>query len=472
MSTEADQVTTTTTTLGDATVAEFRAELRGEVIVPGDANYEARRAIWNGMIDRHPAVIARCRDTADVIASVQLARSNDLPLAVRGGGHNVAGNAVCDDGLVIDLSLMSAVHVDPARRTARVQGGATLGDLDHATRPYGLAAITGMVSMTGVGGLTLGGGLGWLQRKYGLACDNIVSAEVVTANGQVITASETENSDLLWGLRGGGGNFGVVTSLELRLFPVTTVYAGFLIYPMQQAAEALRFYEEFCRTCPDELTTLAAILTVPPEEFVPEDLREKLGLFIMVSHCGEMEAAEESLRPLRAFGQPEVDMIGPMPHFELQRMYDAGYPAGNRWYWKSDYVRALDEATIETLVAQAATRSTPLCEIDIHDMGGAVSRVAADATAFGHRDAPFLINTIGGCIESHDDAATIAWVREVSAALAPISTGAYVNFLSPSDVTGARLAYESGTYERLAALKAKYDPTNVFRLNHNIPPRS
>lgn len=469
MSNQSDQVATM---LGDATLAELSADLRGEAIFPGDAEYEARRAIWNGMIDRHPAVIVRCRDTADVIASVRFARSNNLPLAVRGGGHNVAGNAVCDDGLVIDLSPMTAVHVNPVRQTARVQGGATLGDLDHATRAFGLAASTGIVSMTGVGGLTLGGGVGWLQRKYGLACDNIVSAEVVTANGQVMSANETENSDLLWGLRGGGGNFGVVTSLELRLFPVTTVYAGFLIYPIEQAAEVLRFYNEFCRATPDELTTIASLATVPPEEFVPEELRDKLGLLILVSHCGDMEAAEESLRPLRAFGQPAVDMIGPMPHFELQRMYDAAYPAGNRWYWKSDYVRALDEATIETLVKGAAARPTPLCAIDIHQMGGAVSRVAADATAFGHRDAPYLINTYAGCIEPHEDAATIAWPRGVSAKLAPNATGAYVNFLSPTDAAGARLAYEWGTYERLVALKTKYDPTNLFRLNHNIPPRS
>jgi FAD/FMN-containing dehydrogenase len=458
---------------GEATIAEFSASLRGTVTQPGDPGYDAARAVWNGMIDRRPALIAHCHGTADVIAAVQFARSNDLPVAVRGGGHNVAGNATCDDGLVIDLSPMRAVQVDPVRRIARAQGGAKLGDVDHETQAFGLATTLGMVSQTGVAGLTLGGGLGWLQRKYGLACDNLLAADVVTANGQLLRASEEENADLFWGLRGGGGNFGIVTSFEFRLHPVSTIFGGALMYAgEEQIRQALRLYREFSVTEPDELTTLAELGVAPPEEYIPAEFHGQLVFWIILCHCGDHEAAEECVRPLRAFGPPAVDLVGPMPYTELQTMYDTVFPAGQRHYWRSAYMQDLSDTTLDMLVDQMIARPSDLTFIDLHHMGGAVGRVAADATAFGHRDAPFLIDPVPTWTDPTDDERAIAWGLGVAAALAPHSSGSYLNFLAVSDPESSRTSYEVATYERLAALKAKYDPTNVFRLNHNIPPRS
>jgi FAD/FMN-containing dehydrogenase len=462
-----------TSQLGEATIAEFSASLRGTVTQPGDADYDTARAVWNGMIDRRPALIVHCHGTADVIAAVQFARGQNLPIAVRGGGHNVAGNATCDDGIVIDLSPMRAVQVDPARRIARAQGGATLGDVDHETQAFGLATTLGMVSMTGVAGLTLGGGLGWLQRKYGLACDNLLAADVVTANGQLLRASEEENADLFWGLRGGGGNFGIVTSFEFRLYPVSTIFGGALMYAgEEQIRQGLRLYREFSVTEPDELTTLAELGVAPPEEYIPAELHGHMVFWIILCHCGDHEAAEESVRALRAFGPPAVDLVGPMPYTELQTMFDTVFPAGQRHYWRSAYMQELSDVTLDMLVDQMIARPSDLTFIDLHHMGGAVGRVAADATAFGHRDAPFLIDPVPTWTDPTDDERAIAWGRGVAAALAPHSSGSYLNFLAVSDPETSRTSYEAATYDRLAALKAKYDPTNVFRLNHNIPPRS
>lgn len=459
--------------VSEATIAEFSASLRGTVTQPGDAGYDSARAVWNGMIDRRPALIVHCRGTADVIAAVQFARSNGLPIAVRGGGHNVAGNAVCDGGIVIDLSAMRAVQVDPVRRVARVQGGATLGDVDHETQAFGLATTLGMVSQTGVAGLTLGGGLGWLQRKYGLACDNLIAADVVTANGQLLRASEEENADLFWGLRGGGGNFGIVTFFEFRLHPVSTIFGGALMYAgEEQIRKGLRFYREFSVTEPDELTTLAELGVAPPEEYIPSELHGQLILWIALCHCGDFEAAEECVRPLRAFGPPAADLVGPMPYTELQTMFDAVFPAGQRHYWRSAYMRELSDTTLDMLVDQMIKRPSELTFIDLHHMGGAVGRVRADATSFGHRDAPFLIDPVPTWTDPTDDELAVAWGRGIAEALAPHSSGSYLNFLAVSDPEASRTSYEAATYERLAALKAKYDPTNVFRLNHNIPPRS
>lgn len=458
-------------TLGKATIAELRARLRGEVTLPGEPEYDARRAVWNGMIDRYPTLIVRCHGAADVIEAVQFARGNNLSVAVRGGGHNVAGHAICDGGMVVDLSAMTSVRVDLARQVVRVEGGATLGDLDHETQAFGLAASAGIVSQTGIGGLTLGGGMGWLTRRYGLACDNLISADVVTASGQLITASEDQHADLFWGLRGGGGNFGIVTSFEFQLHPVGIVLGGLLMYSGSQIHEGLRFYREFCATAPHELTTLASLGAAPPDDFVPPELRGQLALTIVLCHCGGIEAAEETIRPLRTFGPPAVDLVGPMPYAELQTMLDTAYPSGQRYYWKSDYLRDLSHAAISTILGHMAARPSPLSTVDIHQMGGAAGRTAAEKTAFGHRDAPFLINTVASWTSPDHDEANISWARGLSAALTPFSTGAYVNFLSNTSEEAIRAAYEPGTYARLAALKAKYDPTNLFRFNQNIPPR-
>lgn len=456
--------------LGEATIAEFSASLRGTVTQPGDAGYDTARAVWNGMIDRKPALVVHCRGTADVIAAIQFARGQNLPVAVRGGGHNIAGHATCDDGIVIDLSPMRGVRVDPRARTARAEGGARWADVDHETQAFGLATTGGLISTTGVAGLTLGGGIGWLTRKYGLACDNLIAADVVTADGQLLTVNSDEHADLLWGLRGGGGNFGVVTSFEYRLHPVSTVLGGMLLYAGEQAREALRAYRAFCAKEPDELTSIAEFFTAPAEDFIPARLHGTRMLAIALCYCGALESGEEVIRPLRAFGPPVADFIGPMSYIALQTQFDAQYPTGMRHYWKSDYLTDLSDEAIDAIVALDARAPSPLAVLDIHHMGGAAGRIAPGVTAFGHRDAPYLTNTIGTWTEAREDDASISWVRGISGALRPFSTGAYVNFLANEGQVGVRTAYDQATYARLMALKRRYDPTNLFHLNQNIPP--
>jgi FAD/FMN-containing dehydrogenase len=461
-----------TAALGEATLAEFGASLHGELILPGDERYDAARAVWNGMIDRRPALIVRCQGVSDVIAATQFARGHNLPVAVRGGSHNVAGNATCDGGVVIDLSLMRSIRVDPRTRTARVEAGALWRDFDHEAQAFGLATTGGLISTTGIAGFTLGGGIGWLMRKYGLACDNLLSADVVTADGQFLTASASEHQDLLWGLRGGGGNFGVVTSFEFQLHLVPTVLGGPLFYAGEQTRAALRFYRAFCASAPDELTTMAELFTAPAEEYIPEHLHGTRMLAIGVCYCGAIEAGEEAIRPLRTFGPPVVDLVGPMSYTGLQTMFDAEYPAGMRHYWKSDYLGDLSDAAIDAILACDARVTSPYAQIHIHHMGGAVKRVGGVATAFGHRDAPYLVNELGTWTEEDDQDASahIAWVRGLSAALRPFSTGAYVNFLAGEGEVGVRAAYDPATYARLVDVKRRYDPTNLFHLNQNIPP--
>lgn len=456
--------------LGEATIAEFSASLRGTLTQPGDAGYDNARAVWNGYIDRRPALVVHCRGTADVIAAVQFARGQNLPVAARGGSHNVAGHATCDDGIVIDLSQMRGVRVDPRARTARVEGGARWGDVDHETQAFGLATPGGLISTTGAAGLTLGGGIGWLLRKYGLACDNLLAADLVTADGQLLTVSADEHADLLWGLRGGGGNFGVVTSFEYRLHPVSTVLGGMLLYAGAQAREALRMYRAFCANEPDELTTMAEFFTAPAEDFIPTALHGTRMLAIAVCYCGALESGDEALRPLRAFGPPVADFIGPMSYTALQTQFDAQYPAGMRHYWRSDYLTDLSDEAIDTILALDAQTPSALAQIDIHHMGGAASQIAPGATAFGHRDAPYLINEIGTWAADGEASATISWVHAFSDALRPASAGAYVNFLAGDGAAGVRKAYDPATFARLVELKRRYDPTNLFHLNQNIPP--
>jgi FAD/FMN-containing dehydrogenase len=457
-------------TLGDATTRELREALRGELILPEDASYDEARAVWNGMIDRRPALIARCTGTSDVIAAIGFARSEGLDVAVRGGSHNVAGNATCDGGLVIDLSPMKGVRVDPEARTVRAQGGVTWGELDAETQAYGLATTGGLVTSTGVAGFTLGGGIGWLMRKYGLACDNLISADLITADGQTIRASESENSELLWGLRGGGGNFGVVTEFEFRLHPVSQVYGGLLAWPADAGPEVLRFWREWIHDTPDELCTMAAFLYAPPEPFVPEEVVGHPIFGLACFHLDPEGRAEDDLRPLRDLG-PAVDVVGPMPYSAIQGMFDAGVPRGMRNYWRSAYLDELSDGAIDAIVGAVPGIPHPLGQLHIHQMGGAMSRVPSGATAFGSRQSPFLMNYIGLWEDPAQDEQHIGWAKAASDAVAPYGTGSrYVNFLADEGEAGVASAYESETFARLRGLKAQYDPTNFFHLNQNIRP--
>jgi FAD/FMN-containing dehydrogenase len=459
-----------TRTLGQATVQELRDQLGGELVVPGDPGYDEARSVWNGMIDRQPAMIARCHATSDVIAAIGFARSEGLTVAVRGGGHNVAGNATCDGGLVIDLSPMKSVQVDAQARTVRAEGGLTWGELDRETQAFGLATTGGLVTSTGIAGFTLGGGIGWLMREHGLACDNLISALLVTADGQTVRASETENAELLWGLRGGGGNFGVVVEFEFRLHRVSHVYGGLLGWPASAGGEVLRFWREWVTDTPDQLCTMAAFLYAPPEPFVPAEVQGTPIFALACCHTDPEGAAEHAFRALREHG-PALDVLGPMPYTAIQGMFDAGVPRGSRNYWRSAYLDGLSDAAIDTIVENAAGVPFPLGQLHIHQMGGSMSRVPAGATAFGNRDSAFLMNYIGLWLDPAEDDANIAWVREASDAVMPHSTGArYVNFLADEGTGGVRSAYEAETFTRLQSLKAQYDPTNFFHLNQNIPP--
>jgi FAD/FMN-containing dehydrogenase len=457
-------------TLGDATVRELRDALRGEVVLPGDAAYDEARSVWNGSIDRRPALIARCAGTGDVIAAIGFARSEGLTVAVRGGSHNVAGNATCDGGLVIDLSPMKGVRVDAEKRTVRAQAGLTWGELDSETQAFGLATTGGLVTSTGVAGYTLGGGIGWLMRKYGLACDNLISADLVTADGQTVRASETENAELLWGLRGGGGNFGVVSEFEFRLHPVSQVMGGLVAWPAEAAGDVLRFWRDWVRDTPDELCTMAAFLYAPPEPFVPPEVVGSPIFAIACFHLDPEGRAEDDLRPLRDLG-PAVDVLGPMPYSAIQGMFDGGVPRGSRNYWRSGYVDELTDEAIDAITSQTGGIPAPMGQVHIHQMGGAVSRVPEGATAFGNRDAGFLMNFIGLWLDPAEDEPNTAWVRAASDAMEPYGTGArYVNFLADEGEAGVRSAYEAETFARLQSLKAGYDPTNFFHLNQNIKP--
>ena len=456
--------------LGEATVQELRDALRGELVLPGDAAYDEARSVWNGMIDRRPALIVRCSGTSDVIAAVGFARSEGLTLAVRGGSHNVAGNATCDGGLVVDLSPMKGVRVDAEARTVRAQGGLTWGELDRETQAFGLATTGGLVTSTGIAGFTLGGGIGWLMRKHALACDNLISADVVTADGQTMRASEAENAELLWGLRGGGGNFGVVTEFEFRLHPVSQVLGGLVAWPAHAARDVLRFWRDWVHDTPDELCTMAAFLYAPPEPFVPPEVQGTPIFAIACFHLDPEDSAEDDLQPLRDLG-PAVDVLGPMPYLAIQSMFDAGVPRGSRNYWRSGYVDVLTDEAINAILSHADGVPAPLGQLHVHQLGGAMSRVPAGATAFGNRDAGFLMNYIGLWLDPAEDEANTAWVRAASEAMEPYGTGArYVNFLADEGEAGVRSAYETETFTRLQSLKSRYDPTNLFRLNQNIKP--
>jgi FAD/FMN-containing dehydrogenase len=457
--------------LGEATLAEFKAALRGQLIGPSDPDYDAARRVWNGLIDKHPKLIARCSTGDDVVRAVQFALSHNLQVAVRGGGHNVAGFGTCDDGLVIDLSPMDQVVVDPTTRTARAQSGATWGKFDAATQAHGLATTGGLVSSTGIAGFTTGGGIGWLMRQHGLALDNLLSVEMVLADGRRVTANAHANSELYWGVRGGGGNFGIVTEFTFRLHPVgPLIFGGALFHPLARAQELLRFYRDWVRQLPDELTTMVVFLTAPPAPFVPAPLQGTAMIAIALCYNGPVEQGAEWVKPLRAFAPPAIDLLGPLPYTALQTLFDASAPPGLLWYWKTEYLRGLDDNTVAVLVEQASQMRSPLSAIHIHHIEGAVNRVKPADTAFPHRNASFVLNLLGAWTDAAESEAHTAWVRQAAQAAQPYATGdAYLNFLSNEGDARVRAAY-GPNYDRLVALKAHYDPANFFRLNQNIKP--
>jgi FAD/FMN-containing dehydrogenase len=450
------------TSLKDSVVEAFQASLRGMLLRPGGAGYDEARTIHNGMIDRRPALIARCAGVADVVTAVRFARAHELLVSVRGGGHGMPGYAVCDGGLMIDLSGMTGVHVDPAHQTVRAEGGVTWGAFDHETQAFGLATTGGVVSSTGIAGLTLGGGHGFLMRRYGLACDNLRSAGVVTADGQFLTASATEHPDLFWGLRGGGGNFGVVTSFEYQLHPLGTMLAGMVIYPLDQATALLRLYREVTSTAPDELGSLVALGTLPDGT---------QAAVLLAGYTGPLAEGEALLRPLRAFGPPLADQLGPSPYTALQGISEHFNPRAHRNYLKTNYLTALSDDAIDTLVEHYRRVPAPFSHIVVEHMGGAVSRVDRDATAYNYREAQYNFLIVGIWPDAAEDARNLQWVRGLWQAMQPFSTRhIYVNYESDVGVDRVKAAYGAAKYERLVALKNTYDPTNVFRLNANITP--
>lgn len=450
----------------------LKQRMMGAVTTPADPEYDKVRAIWNGQIDRRPALIARCAGTVDVIEAVRFAREHDLPASVRCGGHAVAGHALNDGGLLIDLSLMSGVHVDPTARTAHAQGGCLGAHLDRETQAYGLAVTGGIVSHTGIGGLTLGGGIGHLMRKAGLAIDNLRSCDVVTADGDLLVASETENPELFWGLRGGGGNFGVVTSFEYGLHQVgPQVLAGLLIYPMDDAPAVLRHFRDFMAEAPDEVGAMANLRLAPPLPAIPEAMHGKPIIALVVCYSGSVADGERVLRPLREFGSPLVDAIVPKPYVLHQQLLDAALPPGRHYYWKSHKLPPLNDQLIEVVAEYASRITSPFSTVPIFTQGGAVARVPDDATAFPGRSAAHDINIVAAWLpDDPEPERHTTWVREFWTAMLPYSAGVYVNFMSDEPESAVPLGYGPAKYERLQALKKSYDPTNFFRFNQNIQP--
>jgi hypothetical protein len=448
--------------LAEGSIAELAQALRGELIAPGDPNYDEARTIWNGAHDKRPALIARCAGVADVMRAVEFARSEELTIAVRGGSHSIPGFSTVDGGIVIDLSPMKGVRVDAQAGTAIAQTGLSWAEFDHETQAFGLATTGGIARPTGIGGLTLGGGHGYLMRTYGLACDNLLSVDVVTADGRLLTASTTEHADLFWAVRGGGGNFGVVTAFEYRLYPVSQMLGGLLVYPIAHAKDVFRFYRDFTRTAPEALGSLCNLATLP--DGTPAAV-------ILLAYNGSVEDGESLLRPLRECAPLLADQVGLMPYIALQSIVENFNPPGLRNYWKSNYLQDLSDGAIEVLVDHYRTVPTPHTHVVIEHLGGAVSRVGADETAVDHREALYNFLIVGMWADAAMDAQVIGWVRELWGVLQPFSSGGlYVNYEAEHDMGRVQAAYSPAKYARLVAVKTTYDPTNLFRLNQNIPP--
>ncbi len=451
-------------------LGDLRASLRGDLLTSADPAYDEARKLWNGMFDKRPAAIARCAGTADVISAVKFARSNDLAVSVRGGGHNVAGKALRDGALAIDLAPMKGLRVDPKAKTARAQGGVTWGQFDRETVAFDLVSTGGVVSTVGIAGLTLGGGIGWLMRKYGLACDNLISVDVVTADGQFLTASDSENADLFWAVRGGGGNFGIVTSFEYRLHELEPITGGIAFYPVAMTKDVLRFYREFTSAAPDSVEAMAGIMNGPEAS----SLSGEKAPWIAVCHSGPATEGERLLRPIKEFGPPVMDMIGPMPYTALQTMLDADYPSGNRNYWRSNFLTELSDEVIDIIVARSdGLPGTAGSTLFFEHMHGAVGRVGEQDTAFSNRAAKYNFTILSVWKDSGEDDKNLKWSREFGDAMKPLATGAgYVNYMTENEgAERIRATYEAN-FEHLVAIKKKYDPTNFFSGNQNITPKT
>jgi FAD/FMN-containing dehydrogenase len=459
------------TELSTEKIEQFEAALRGPLLRPGEPDYDRARAIWNAMIDKRPDLIAHCLGTADVMAAVSFARDNDLPLAIRAGGHNIAGNALCDDGLVIDLTGMRSVHVDPDARIAYVDGGATLGDFDHEAQAFGLATPLGINSTTGVAGLTLGGGFGWLSRMYGLTVDKLIGAEIVTADGRRRHIGPQQEPDLFWAIRGGGGNFGVVTNFEFALEPVgPLVTAGLIVFPAEQGREVLMQYRDMVNTLPDEAAVWAVLRKAPPLPFLPAEVHGQDIVALAVFSPLAAEVALPMFEPIRRFGRVLGEHVGEMPYTAWQQIFDPLLAPGARNYWKSHNFARLSDEAIDVVLSYAGSVPTPQTEIFLGLIGGQANALPTDATAYPHRNVLYAMNVHGRWTDPLDDARCIAWSREFFAAAAAYAAGSvYINFLTQDEGSRIREAY-GGNYDRLVQVKKRYDPRNLFRFNHNIPP--
>lgn len=457
--------------VSSSAVDELKSAIRGQVLLPGDASFDQARSIWNAMIDRHPAIILRCAGVADVRQGVAFARDNGLPLAIRGGGHNIGGSAVCDDGVVLDLSQMKSVHIDPAARRAYVEPGATLHDFDHEAQAFGLATPLGINSTTGVAGLTLGGGFGWLSRRYGMTIDNLISADVVTAQGEFVNASAESHQDLFWAIRGGGGNFGVVTRFEFALHPVgPLVYGGLVVLPLAEARDALLKYRAANAGMPEELSVWAVLRVAPPLPFLPPEVHGKPVIVFAMCYTGPVENGPSAVESVRAFGTPLGEHLGPMPYTAWQQAFDPLLTPGARNYWKSHNLGEIPDGLIDALLGAIDNLPSPQCEIFFGQIGGQTGRVPVDATAYPARDTLYAMNVHGRWDNASDDERCIAWARAFFDAAAPFALGSvYVNFMTEEE--GGRVANAYGpNYERLVTVKNRYDPRNLFRCNQNIQP--
>jgi FAD/FMN-containing dehydrogenase len=457
-------------TVNELSANTLKSSLRGELIQPGDEGYDAARKVYNAMIDKRPALIARCADVADVITAVNFGRENGLLVSIRGGGHNAGGLGVCDDGLVIDLSFIRYTHVDPETRTVRVGGGCTWGDVDHATHAFDLAVPSGIISTTGVGGLTLGGGLGYLTRKCGLAIDNLIAADIVLADGRFVTADEKQHADLFWALRGGGGNFGVVASFVFKAHPISTVYAGPMLWELSQAPEVMKWYREVIMQAPDDLNGFFAFLTVPPGPPFPEHLYNKKMCGVVWCYTGPMEQAEETFKPIREKFPPALDFVGPIPQPALQSMFDALYPPGLQWYWKADFVNELSDEAIRLHIQHGSQLPTMQSTMHLYPVNGAAQRVGKHDTAWSYREATWAEVIVGVDPDPAKKDLIVDWARTYWDDVHPYSAGgAYVNFMMEEGEERVKSSYRDN-YQRLAAIKHTYDPTNFFRVNQNIKP--
>ena len=459
-----------TVVVDEATIASFKAQLRGELIQPGDAAYDEARKVYNGMFDKRPRFIARCVDVADVISCVNFAREGGLLVAVRGGGQSAPGLGTCDGGLVIDLSPMDGVHVDPVEKTVRAEGGCVWGDVDHATHPFGLATPSGFISTTGVGGLTLGGGIGYLARAYGLTVDNLLSVDMVLADGSFVTANAEQHPDLYWAVRGGGGNFGVVTSFQFRCHDVGTVYGGPIFWPLDQAKQVLTFWRDFILGAPRDINGWFGFVAIPPAPPFPEQYHGQTMCVIVWCYTGDMDQAAARFEPIRAVGTPAMDLAGPVPWPALQSLFDALFPPGLQWYWKADFITDLSDQAIDLLVKYGGQLPTPYSTMHLYPVNGAVHDASPDAMAFNYRDANFSEVIVGVDPDPANNERMIEWARNYWLALHPYSAGGgYINMMMGEGSDQVRASYRAN-YDRLAQIKARYDPHNLFRVNQNIEP--